>query len=167
MFSGSQAAEHRCERKLWIEGTTVLLPVICTGRNKFIVLFSVEKIFLKLHFKNWLEEPSCYKTRDHLFLLFDILFVTFPKPCANNDDEEFRALMQMFIGRIIEILLLLISTCLLSAELYFLCLLYVKILDFGLARPIQPDMTATGYVVTRWYRAPEVMLNWTHYNQTG
>lgn len=45
--------------------------------------------------------------------------------------------------------------------------MHMKILDFGLARPTQPDMTATGYVVTRWYRAPEVMLNWTHYNQTG
>ena len=25
----------------------------------------------------------------------------------------------------------------------------------------------TGYVATRWYRAPEIMLNWMHYNQTG
>lgn len=25
----------------------------------------------------------------------------------------------------------------------------------------------TGYVVTRWYRAPEVILNWMHYTQTG
>lgn len=25
----------------------------------------------------------------------------------------------------------------------------------------------TGYVVTRWYRAPEVILSWMHYNQTG
>ena len=24
----------------------------------------------------------------------------------------------------------------------------------------------TGYVVTRWYRAPEVILSWMHYNQT-
>jgi len=24
-----------------------------------------------------------------------------------------------------------------------------------------------GYVATRWYRAPEIMLNWMHYNQTG
>ncbi|XP_007573162.2 mitogen-activated protein kinase 11-like [Poecilia formosa] len=23
----------------------------------------------------------------------------------------------------------------------------------------------TGYVATRWYRAPEIMLNWMHYNQ--
>jgi hypothetical protein len=22
-------------------------------------------------------------------------------------------------------------------------------------------------VATRWYRAPEIMLNWMHYNQTG
>lgn len=25
----------------------------------------------------------------------------------------------------------------------------------------------TGYVATRWYRAPEIILNWMHYNQTG
>lgn len=25
----------------------------------------------------------------------------------------------------------------------------------------------TGYVVTRWYRAPEVILNWMRYTQTG
>lgn len=25
----------------------------------------------------------------------------------------------------------------------------------------------TGYVATRWYRAPEIMLNWMHYSQTG
>uniref|UniRef100_A0A8C6Q5D8 mitogen-activated protein kinase n=1 Tax=Nothobranchius furzeri TaxID=105023 RepID=A0A8C6Q5D8_NOTFU len=40
----------------------------------------------------------------------------------------------------------------------------LKILDFGLAR--QTDSEMTGYVVTRWYRAPEVMLNWMHYTQT-
>lgn len=41
----------------------------------------------------------------------------------------------------------------------------LKILDFGLARPTEMEMT--GYVATRWYRAPEIMLNWMHYNQTG
>uniref|UniRef100_A0A8C2H3X7 mitogen-activated protein kinase n=1 Tax=Cyprinus carpio TaxID=7962 RepID=A0A8C2H3X7_CYPCA len=40
----------------------------------------------------------------------------------------------------------------------------LKILDFGLAR--QADSEMTGYVVTRWYRAPEVILNWMHYSQT-
>ena len=41
----------------------------------------------------------------------------------------------------------------------------MQILDFGLARHAEPEMT--GYVVTRWYRAPEVILNWMHYTQTG
>ncbi|EPB76592.1 hypothetical protein ANCCEY_04301 [Ancylostoma ceylanicum] len=41
----------------------------------------------------------------------------------------------------------------------------VKILDFGLARAADHEMT--GYVATRWYRAPEIMLNWMHYTQTG
>lgn len=40
----------------------------------------------------------------------------------------------------------------------------LKILDFGLARAAESEMT--GYVSTRWYRAPEIMLNWMHYNQT-
>jgi len=40
----------------------------------------------------------------------------------------------------------------------------LKIIDFGLARPTEQEMT--GYVATRWYRAPEIMLNWMHYNQT-
>lgn len=40
----------------------------------------------------------------------------------------------------------------------------LKILDFGLARLADAEMT--GYVVTRWYRAPEVILSWMHYNQT-
>uniref|UniRef100_A0A3Q3XHZ5 mitogen-activated protein kinase n=1 Tax=Mola mola TaxID=94237 RepID=A0A3Q3XHZ5_MOLML len=40
----------------------------------------------------------------------------------------------------------------------------LKILDFGLARHTESEMT--GYVVTRWYRAPEVIFNWMHYSQT-
>ncbi|KAG9509590.1 Mitogen-activated protein kinase 14, partial [Fragariocoptes setiger] len=40
----------------------------------------------------------------------------------------------------------------------------LKILDFGLARHTESEMT--GYVATRWYRAPEIMLNWMRYNQT-
>uniref|UniRef100_A0A452FUB9 mitogen-activated protein kinase n=1 Tax=Capra hircus TaxID=9925 RepID=A0A452FUB9_CAPHI len=39
-----------------------------------------------------------------------------------------------------------------------------EILDFGLAR--HTDVEMTGYVVTRWYRAPEVILSWMRYNQT-
>lgn len=42
---------------------------------------------------------------------------------------------------------------------------YAQILDFGLARHTDDEMT--GYVATRWYRAPEIMLNWMHYNMTG
>ncbi|THD24117.1 Mitogen-activated protein kinase [Fasciola hepatica] len=40
----------------------------------------------------------------------------------------------------------------------------LKILDFGLAR--RKDEVMTGYVTTRWYRAPEIMLNWMHYNES-
>ena len=38
-----------------------------------------------------------------------------------------------------------------------------RICDFGLSRVADPDFDHTGtlteYVATRWYRAPEVMLN--------
>ncbi|KAL5964482.1 Mitogen-activated protein kinase 14 [Taenia solium] len=40
----------------------------------------------------------------------------------------------------------------------------LRIIDFGLAR--QKNHLMTGYVATRWYRAPEVMLNWMHYNDS-
>uniref|UniRef100_A0A8C1TPD4 mitogen-activated protein kinase n=1 Tax=Cyprinus carpio TaxID=7962 RepID=A0A8C1TPD4_CYPCA len=42
--------------------------------------------------------------------------------------------------------------------------IFNPILDFGLARHTDDEMT--GYVATRWYRAPEIMLNWMHYNMT-
>ncbi|KAJ5982225.1 hypothetical protein N7451_012325 [Penicillium sp. IBT 35674x] len=38
-----------------------------------------------------------------------------------------------------------------------------KICDFGLARAQENEMT--GYVSTRYYRAPEVMLTWKRYNE--
>ncbi|CAF3495003.1 unnamed protein product [Rotaria sp. Silwood1] len=39
-----------------------------------------------------------------------------------------------------------------------------RILDFGLSR-IASDDIQTGYVATRWWRAPEVIVNWERYNQ--
>mmetsp|Transcript_18831 Transcript_18831/g.13649 ORF Transcript_18831/g.13649 Transcript_18831/m.13649 type:complete len:170 (+) Transcript_18831:550-1059(+) len=46
----------------------------------------------------------------------------------------------------------------------------LKICDFGLARGFGPreedkDIKKTAYVVTRWYRAPEVILNSQHYSE--
>jgi p38 MAP kinase len=38
----------------------------------------------------------------------------------------------------------------------------LKICDFGLARLQDPQMT--GYVSTRYYRAPEIMLTWQKYD---
>ncbi|KAL7754468.1 MAPK protein hog1 [Sorochytrium milnesiophthora] len=39
----------------------------------------------------------------------------------------------------------------------------LKICDFGLARTTDPQMT--GYVSTRYYRAPEIMLTWQKYDE--
>merc|ERR1712113_1081901 len=42
----------------------------------------------------------------------------------------------------------------------------VKICDFGLARAVRGDVVAlTDYVVTRWYRAPEVVLDESRYGK--
>ena len=45
----------------------------------------------------------------------------------------------------------------------------LKICDFGLARGFgtaetDKDLNKTEYVVTRWYRAPEVLLSWKKYS---
>jgi len=49
----------------------------------------------------------------------------------------------------------------------------LKICDFGMARvaacPLnegEQNTPMTEYVATRWYRAPEVILSWKHYNRT-
>jgi len=39
----------------------------------------------------------------------------------------------------------------------------LRIIDFGLARSEKEEMT--GYVATRWYRAPEIMLKWMNYTK--
>jgi p38 MAP kinase len=39
----------------------------------------------------------------------------------------------------------------------------LRILDFGLARATDQEMT--GYVATRYWRAPEIMLSWMHYGK--
>ncbi|KAB5520530.1 hypothetical protein DKX38_024849 [Salix brachista] len=39
----------------------------------------------------------------------------------------------------------------------------LKICDFGLARPTSENEFMTEYVVTRWYRAPELLLNSSEY----
>ncbi len=45
----------------------------------------------------------------------------------------------------------------------------LKICDFGLARPVIPSLITlstqlTDYIVTRWYRAPEVILSQKQYS---
>ncbi|CAF1637042.1 unnamed protein product [Rotaria magnacalcarata] len=40
----------------------------------------------------------------------------------------------------------------------------IEILDFGLARTLS-DGIQTGYAATRWWRAPEVYVNWEHYDE--
>ena len=39
----------------------------------------------------------------------------------------------------------------------------LKICDFGLARGLHEQTDLTEYVVTRWYRAPEIMLSCQQY----
>ena len=48
--------------------------------------------------------------------------------------------------------------------------LFLQICDFGLARVADPEHDHTGflteYVATRWYRAPEIMLNSKGYTKS-
>jgi serine/threonine protein kinase len=41
----------------------------------------------------------------------------------------------------------------------------LKICDFGLARGVKDDVDLTKYVVTRWYRAPELLCSCTDYDE--
>lgn len=41
----------------------------------------------------------------------------------------------------------------------------LKICDFGLARGEEDAKDMTDYVATRWYRAPELLLQWTKYDK--
>ncbi|XP_065834733.1 mitogen-activated protein kinase 11-like [Oscarella lobularis] len=43
----------------------------------------------------------------------------------------------------------------------------IKIIDFGLAREATQDSKLTGYVTSRFYRAPEIMFNWENYGNSG
>ena len=44
----------------------------------------------------------------------------------------------------------------------------LQIIDFGLSRQFTNHLlTLSGLVQTRWYRAPEVILNWEHYTEAG
>ncbi|EDQ92186.1 uncharacterized protein MONBRDRAFT_14615, partial [Monosiga brevicollis MX1] len=42
--------------------------------------------------------------------------------------------------------------------------LTAKITNFNLARPMEPNGQKTGYVTTRYYRAPEVLFTWQAYS---
>ena len=41
----------------------------------------------------------------------------------------------------------------------------LKLCDFGFARPINPSAVLTDYVATRWYRAPELLVDNVGYNK--
>lgn len=48
----------------------------------------------------------------------------------------------------------------------------LKICDFGSAKTVLPELKLisnrfTDYVVTRWYRAPELLLSWKKYTSAG
>ncbi|XP_024913133.1 mitogen-activated protein kinase 11 isoform X2 [Cynoglossus semilaevis] len=80
-----------------------------------------------------------------------------PSNVAVNEDCELRVRLQLSC----------VCVCVYCCQYFTIAVLPVlsllQILDFGLARQTNDEMT--GYVATRWYRAPEIMLNWMHYNQ--
>ena len=43
---------------------------------------------------------------------------------------------------------------------------HLKLIDFGLARMCSSESFMTGYVVTRYYRAPEIITSWQRYDKS-
>jgi len=40
-----------------------------------------------------------------------------------------------------------------------------KIIDFGASRLFDSEAEMTPYVITRYYRAPEIIISWKHYTK--
>ena len=86
-----------------------------------------------------------------------------PSNIAVNEDCELKVRATLYIAAVFAAMLTLMLHSILRDQQMVVCVL--QILDFGLARQAVDEMT--GYVATRWYRAPEIMLNWMRYNKTG
>ncbi|XP_067251057.1 mitogen-activated protein kinase 14A isoform X1 [Chanodichthys erythropterus] len=92
-----------------------------------------------------------------------------PSNLAVNEDCELKVSLSYYFHSHENVVThtLIVIKCIvspISLLFYFIIFFASQILDFGLARHTDDEMT--GYVATRWYRAPEIMLNWMHYNMT-
>lgn len=118
------------------------------------------KIKLRGHKRN-----KCFTNYLFIFLKYCIFLIKYYVCTKTITCEEGSLVPLLTKGTAALCKVVLIYECIYTASCYNSAFVLLQILDFGLAR--QADAEMTGYVVTRWYRAPEVILNWMHYTQTG
>ncbi len=126
-------------------------------------------------------EPPEHAPFESLYMVFELMDVDLTTTLRNNRYELTDEHTQYFVYQMLRGLKYVHSANVLHRDLKPGNLLLnadckLKICDFGLARGVKadpavsggksngPDYELTEYVVTRWYRAPEVMCNSHHYD---
>lgn len=111
-----------------------------------------------------LEEPF-----NDIYIVLDLMDTDLERIiCSNNDLTDHH--VQYFIYQVLRGLKYIHSANVIHRDLKPSNLLLnadcdLKICDFGLARGVKDDVDLTKYVVTRWYRAPELLCSCVDYNE--
>lgn len=111
-----------------------------------------------------LEEPF-----NDVYMVLDLMDTDMEKIiCSNNDLTDHH--VQYFIYQLLRGLKYIHSANVIHRDLKPSNLLLnadcdLKICDFGLARGVKDDVDLTKYVVTRWYRAPELLCSCVDYTE--
>ncbi|TKY67275.1 Mitogen-activated protein kinase 3 [Spatholobus suberectus] len=114
-----------------------------------------------------LSEEHCQVSALNL-LFFNFLYHNFHIGTFCFADDRMLLYLQYFLYQILRGLKYIHSANIIHRDLKPSNLLLnsncdLKIIDFGLARPTMESDFMTEYVVTRWYRAPELLLNSSDY----
>ena len=111
---------------------------------------------------NWYELPFGYSAPHYLDMTLSKNFAVQKLRCN---------IVKIFHCAWSPIWLIILPQFVKSFVYYLLCIALRKICDFGLARVADPNHDHTGflteYVATRWYRAPEIMLNSKGYSKAS
>jgi len=111
-----------------------------------------------------LEEPF-----NDVYMVLDLMDTDMERIiCSNNDLTDHH--VQYFIYQLLRGLKYIHSANVIHRDLKPSNLLLnadcdLKICDFGLARGVKDDVDLTKYVVTRWYRAPELLCSCVDYTE--
>lgn len=119
------------------------------------------RLMHSLHHPNLLSVYDCYTLHDDIYLVTELLQTDLHDVIYARRPLS-RAHVQFFCYQLLRGLEYMHASAVLHRDLKPGNILLndkceLKICDFGLARQIGPDLTE--YVVTRWYRAPELLLS--------